>query len=665
MRNWRRLAAHGWSTLRGSAIWPRQWRLCVLVCGIVCVANVGSQLANAQDYLTAGGSPTFSAPSPVELGFTDTANGNLHLEIVAGSWPQRGSTRPLTVKFFHDSNSMWTVVCTVGCSWQPSAWDNDWTWNLAVSGGLIPYGISGPLPCEAIWQDQLVGGTSRYFTFTGTDPQTGQNCTGSGWASDSSGYRLFYNPQSAVYGAVYAPDGTMVGHYGGGVTGPYNVDADAEDSNGNYLTGYQQYANQTTDTLGRTLPNWGQCALATCQYVVPNSQGGTSTYTVTPANIDVKTNFGQSGVTEFNSQNQNVGPLTVVQSITLPDTTKYSFQYDCDSSTGNPACGSPAGQSGYYGLLVNMTMPTGATIDYYYENFKDSYGNYSRWLVEKYSSESGGSWIYTPQVLSTCGSGQVGCQQQVAVTKPSGTQTITTFTLNNGAWPVKIQSNDSSGNLLSTVANTFDFSNSCPLPSCNGAGYIRLLTQQTTMPVPGSPGNVTKQTQYTYDSPQSANITAVKEWKYQPGSSPSFSATPDRATYTSYLTTGTNNINHPLSVTVCNSSGSDSACPGGGSRISQTLYVYDQYGSNCPSGGLASITGVTQHDDTNFGSGNTQRGNPTSIQRWVSGSTYLTTQRCYDTTGQLTEEIDQMGNITGYGYADNFYKDNGTNSLQS
>jgi len=312
----------------------------------------------------------------------------------------------------------------------------------------------------------------------------------------------------------------MAGHYGSAVTGlPYNKNANAEDSNGNYLTGYQQFVNQTTDTLGRALPNWGQCVLGTCQFVVPNSQGLTSTYTLTPATINVKTSFGQSGVTEYS------GSLTVIQSITLPDGTKYSFQYDCDSSTGT-ACGSPSGQSAYYGLLVNMTMPTGATIDYYYETFKDSYGNYSRWLTGK-SSSGAGFWSYNPQVLSTCGSGQVGCQQQATLSKSSGAYVVTTFTLNNGAWPVKIQSYDSSANLLSTVANTFDFSNSCPLPSCHGAGYIRLLTQQTTMPVPGSPGNVTKQTQYTYDSPQSGNITAVKEWKYQPGSSPSFSATPD------------------------------------------------------------------------------------------------------------------------------------------
>jgi len=649
MKSGRPLAVHGSRYFRNSVISPSRWRLCILVFGMICAVNVGSQVAKAQNYLTAGGAPTFSAPAPIELGFTDTANGNLHLEISSGSLPQRGSKQPLTVKFLHDSNTMWTISCGLSCSWQPSSFTNAWTWRVVVSGGLSAFG--GPSNCQAIWTD--AAGTNRYFTFTGTDPVTGQNCTGSGWATDSSGYKLLYN-----IGAVYAPDGTMAGHYGVAQSVPYNTNANAEDANGNYLTGAPQYSNQTTDTLGRALPNWESCTLGTCQFAVPNSQGGTSTYTVTPATINVQTKFGQSGVTEYS------GSMTVVQSITLPDGTSYSFKYDCDSSTGNSACGSPSGQTGYYGLLVNTTMPTGATINYTYANFKDSYGNYSRWLTGKWVSGAG-SWSYFPQVLSTCSSGQVGCQQQVTVTKPSGAYTITTFTLNNGAWPVKVQAYDSSGNLLSTVTNAFDFSNSCPFQNCHGAAYVRLVTTQTIVPVPGSTGSITKQTQYTYDSPQTGNVTALKEWKYQPGTSPTFSATPDRATYTSYLTTGTNNINRPLSVTVCNNSGSDSACPGGGSRISQTLYVYDSYGSNCPSGGLAPVTGVSHHDDTNFGSSNTQRGNPTSIQRWVSGSTYLTTQLCYDTTGQVTEEIDAKGNVTSYGYSDKFYTENGTNSLQT
>ena len=108
-----------------------QCRLFFLALVMLGTATLGSGVADAQNYLTAGGAPTFSAPAPVELGFTDTANGNLHLEILLGSFPQRGSKQPLTAKLVHDSNTMWYVSCSLSCSWQPSSFTNAWTWRVA------------------------------------------------------------------------------------------------------------------------------------------------------------------------------------------------------------------------------------------------------------------------------------------------------------------------------------------------------------------------------------------------------------------------------------------------------------------------------------------------------------------------------------------------------
>jgi hypothetical protein len=267
-------------------------------------------------------------------------------------------------------------------------------------------------------------------------------------------------------------------------------------------------------------------------------------------------------------------------------------------------------------------------------------------------------------VISSCSSTQYGssCQQKVTVTKPSGDHSVYTFWLNNGAWPVTIQSYDSSSNLLTTVTNTYDFSQTCPFTGCHGNAYIRPSTNQTTVYIPS--GSITKQVKYQYDSPQTGNVTARQEWGYYLGGSPTFPSIPDRATYTTYLTTGTNDINRPLSVTLCNNSGTASACTGGGSVVRQTVYTYDSY-SGCPSGGLTVVSGVVNHDDTDFGSGYTTRGNPTKIQNWVSGSTYLTTQLCYDTTGQVTQQTDPKGNVTTYGYTDQFYSDYGIDSLTS
>ncbi len=203
------------------------------------------------------------------------------------------------------------------------------------------------------------------------------------------------------------------------------------------------------------------------------------------------------------------------------------------------------------------------------------------------------------------------------------------------------------------MTKTYDMSIACPLQGCIGASYVRMLSERTTMPIPAG-ANVTKKTEVTYQSHLTGLVSAVKEWKFYPGSSPSFPTVPDKATYVSYLTTGTNNINRPVSTTVCSNIGSDPSCPGGGSKVAQTTVMYDSY-----VGGLMSITGVTNHDDLSFGTTNTARGNQTQISQWVSGSSVLMTQFGYDTTGQVTQRTDPAGNVTAFSYVDNFFTDNG------
>jgi len=308
--------------------------------------------------------------------------------------------------------------------------------------------------------------------------------------------------------------------------------------------------------------------------------------------------------------------------------------------------------------MISATLPTGSTITYHWTMFKDSYNNNTRWLSSRYGATYSS---YTPAVISTCSSGGVGCQQKVTVANGDGSKTVYTFTLNNGSWPVQIQKLDNSGSVLSTTTNTFDFAQGCALQNCTGAGYVRLLTTRATVPVPGGT-SITKQTTYAYDTVQTGNVTALKEWKYYPGTSPTFPTVPDRATYTSYLTTGTNNINRPLQVTVCSNSGSDTTnCSGGGSRLSQTIYTYDSYAS-CPSG-LKPMSGVSNHDDANFGTTFTQRGNPTQVRGWVSGTTFLATKLCFDTTGQIYQSSDPAGNPTTYDYTDNFFTETGATTM--
>jgi RHS repeat-associated protein len=623
----------------------RQYLRLVPAVAALFLVGVFAHTAVAQSYLTSTGSPSFATPQPVELGFVDASNGNLHLSIPLGSYPQRGTSQPQAITLEYDS-SIWSAqVPTFTAVWEISDQQPGWL----LGGWYYSYQASGNRPSnqpvQGCWEDESwadQGGTTHTFHLN-LNTVGGQGCPTSGdaFATDSSGYHMYYSP--LVGTNVYAPDGTLAYSDTRDPNGRVII---AKDSNGNYMSSSN---GCSYDTLGRRLTSDG----ASCDGVITtlSTSQGTAQYSTTYATINVNTHFQQSGVQETSTT------IRVIRSITLPDAANstYYFTYDCDSSSGNAACGSYSGQSAYYGVLTGITLPTGGRVNYNYTTFKDAYSNMSQWVSQRTSA--GGTWTYTPKVLSNCGVTDVNCKQQTTVSTPTGEQTVYTYQLNNGAWPTSIVQKDASGNTMSTVTDTWNMIYACAPIGCYGNSFIQLSNQQTTVYTPS--GSLTKKVSYTYDSKQTGNKTAIKEWRYS--SSGSFSSVPDRATYISYLTTGTNNINRPLSVTLCNNSGSDSACPGGGTRVSQSLYSYDVYGAS----GLTSITGIAQHDDTNFGLGYTARGNVTSASQWVSGSSYLTTYFTYDTTGQVLMATDPAGNVTHYGYSDAFFTDGGNGTTPS
>jgi hypothetical protein len=94
-----------------------------------------------------------------------------------------------------------------------------------------------------------------------------------------------------------------------------------------------------------------------------------------------------------------------------------------------------------------------------------------------------------------------------------------------------------------------------------------------------------------------------------------------------------------------------------GNPLSQTTYTYDEYSANyCKNGVpmLSTFTGAQGHDDVNFGVNYTTRLNLTSVSRWVSGTTWLTSHMCYDTLGNVTQEVDKAGDPTSYDDTDNW-----------
>jgi len=603
------------------------------------------------------------------MGFVDTADGNLHLSIPLGSFPQRSHKQSEPVTLEYDSN-IWQVNTYGSTYWTPTLFNSPGVlglggWRLkqqaSLFGAQTLFGSLGNCTSYFTWYS--FAGTRHTFLLN-SDFSAGCPTTAVGWALDSSGYSAFASESPYAY-TIYAPDGTLVFEYQmGGTHGtpmaPNGKYLATQDPNGNYLSadsGFEWLLSPTPsggfyDTLGRTIvfvDTTAPCNSTTLYcYNVPNSQGGVSTYKAKAVQISMKTQFGESGVAECVSG----CTMSVIQQLTLPDGSTYLFKYDCDSSTGNPACGSPGGRSSYYGQLMSMTKPSGAQITYGYTVFTDAYSGKTSWLRSRTSTD--GSWTYVPTVLTTCSPTQVGCQQKTTVTRPTGDSTTYTFTLNNGAWPTNIVSKDQAGKTLSTISKTWDFTHNTPIPYSYGAVYITLLEQQTTYPMPT--GQLTQKTQYRYDSPTNGNVISIKEWRYYPAAFPSI---PDRSTYITYLTTGIHDINRPTLVIIC-ANGTDSNCTSG-MKVAQTSVTYDGYGSN-GSLALELVTGAISHDDANFGTTYLTRGNATQISRWVSTTaTPLTTAMSYDTTGQLVKVMDPNQNAAAYSYSDAFYDDNGAN----
>lgn len=602
-----------------------RWRVCRGL--LLLVATLGTcENAVAQNYLTQIGAPTFTTAQSVELGFVNLSNGNLHLAIPIGRFPQRGA-RPFIAELIYDSR-IWQVVSGTSNSWQPTNAGSQGGWRFATSADVGQMNLqgggsrTGSWVGPATWTDPV--GTAHTFPVSLTTSPCAVATSGA-YANDASGYYMNLSITSCVNGAqlswtAYAPDGTLVNSIVSGSHAP-------EDINGNYFT--KDANGNVIDTLGRTpvtyVANGTGCSTNYC-YNILNSQGTTSQIKITTTTVNVNTAFGQSGVTEYS------GSFTAIQGITLPDGTSYAFGYDSGTT------------SGHYGGLTSITLPTGGQITYGYTNYLDSMSNTNRWLNSRVSG--GGTWSYTPAVISSC---QVGCQQKVTVIAPSTDKTVYTFTLNNGAWKSEVDFYTGSTTLVATLKNTWDFSQSCTPSPCSGAQNIRVLTTTTTLPVPGGT-SITSQTNMTWADAYTSNVASVKAWKFYAGTSPTFPTTPDRETdFTYHASIGNNITNRVTQTTVKNSSGS---------VVAQTNFFYDDSGALSNS---TPATGVSNHDDANYGLSNTARGNLTTIKRCTNlsscSSNYVQMLMTYDTTGQALSVRDPKGNITNFAYADNFFND--------
>jgi RHS repeat-associated protein len=555
--------------------------------------------APAQDYLYSTGSPTWGMQIPIENGYINVNNGNIHFEISLASQKQRGSLQ-LNEMLVYDSRIWQIVPSGSSYSWEPT--------NVANSQGgwrFVKGNETGTLevfgnPTTAICpENQYQQFTYYTYSFKWTDPSGTTHEFPVGTVQlGSSQCTSWPNGQypNQPTGSSYADDaGTyymVVSNY----TSPVIYDKSGDevypavtDTNGNTFTSDPN--GNLIDTIGRT-PVLVSSNGNETYYDVLTINGARKRYTVTNETINVNTAFGQSGVTEHS------GSFSAIQSIMLPDDSQYTFNYDSGTSSGN------------YGEIKSVTLPTGGTVQLSYENYLDSYQNENRW-IETYSGGNG-SYSFWPQVVTQCtGSTKTGCQENVTATDGNSNTVAYNLTLNNGAWNSQMNFNNG-GTQVATTATNYNFSNTCPSwdLQCTGSNDITATTTTTTL---GGTGQVA-QTIYGYSSVDFYDLTSVKEWDYFTGTPPS---NPTRETDYTY--------NYTVNGALLATQQTRLDPPHNGTNpVTQIIYNYDQGES-----------GV--------------HGNLTSVSAGLSPDT-VTTSSQYDTNGMKTSDTDGRGNQTTYSY---------------
>ena len=320
----------------------------------------------AQTSLTSAGKPTDSVTIPVENGFINLADGNLHLDIPFATQVQRG-TLIKNAGFVYDSGIWHGVATANGNQWMPT---NVTTYAGTQSIGGWRYvdqtqepftsfqSSTGTTSCSSdsssptyqentafVYTDPV--GTVHTFPIETigvydnipgcvdgeiTDTPSGQN-----YATDGSGYYATVSNYSDIN--VFDPSGNQV------VVGN-NIPASGatyRDTNGNYWDAEgldDRGQNDVTVTQDPSNPS-------IYYYDVLTTYAKTARYTVTLETIQLTTNFlAESVGSDF------TGSMQVVQSIQLPDGSAYGFTYE----------------NGSYGELTGITLPTGGTVSYTYQS---------------------------------------------------------------------------------------------------------------------------------------------------------------------------------------------------------------------------------------------------------------------------------------------------------
>jgi RHS repeat-associated protein len=548
------------------------------------------------------------------------ANLNSHWTYPVLHKPGRGTN--FNYDLTYDS-SIWTPV-TVGAS---KTWTNNANWGWASNSafnsgntGYLTYSSTGTLcwcqgtPCGVA---TLIT-NSVYYDPWGTAHAFGGSyhvsCGGSiqntypSTATDGSGLILgsYSGPITTPGGATFFPPANP----GGG-----SYSSTVTDRNGNQLSASS--SGVFTDTLGTTaltvagsVPN-----PVTFTYTAPGPSGTgvPASFSMKFSTYTVRTNFGCTGVTEFNATGTT--QYSLVSEIDLPDLAvnpndKYIFTYETTpGDTHSP--------HHVTGRLASVTLPTGGTISYTYTGGSSGHitcadGSTSGIQRTTPDTPTGTYWNY-----SRSGTAPV---TTTTITDPSTAANVTVVQF-QGIYETQrasYQGANSPSNLLQTVKTCYNGNTL----NCPTTAITLPITQRNTFAV--LPNNQ----QSEHDDFWNTHGAPTETDDYDFGAAPHGALL--KKTLATYAALG-NITAFRQTVTIQN---------GSGATVSKVNYNYDETAPTA-------TTGTPQHSSITGA-----RGNLTSTNTYVNATTFLTKSSAYYDTGTTKTSTDVNGAINTYNYPD-------------
>jgi RHS repeat-associated protein len=541
------------------------------------------------------GLPPFGSIDQVGLEYRNNQDLNVLLAIPITSSPGRGG---LNLNFSVVYNS--SIWANVYGTWEPNSNNAFFGWSTGFNSGSVTYkytttqrlcnrnqgdatyiytwtyqnyvyfdalGTSHPLPLY--WQE-VENDCLQTDTTTGTF---------SGSASDGSGYLSSITISDPV-------DVRILGR-GGISLGPATI----TDTNGNYMSSTTNGSEiDWTDSAGRVALKTITGTSST-QYKYLDPTGAYQTTTLNFQSFNIKSNFGCSGVTEWNE------PGTYLPtSLVLPNNQTYIFTYE-----------QTPGYSGYTtGRLQRVTLPTGGYYEYDYPGANDSVNcsDGTTLTMNRVVSDGTNSatWKY---VRNTTNLTTTITTPQLADT-PNANDMKVVFN-SSGQETSRVIYKESPGVNALRIVNTTWASNGTP------ATQVTILEDGTTQ----------SKVATTYDS--NGLLDSVSEYNFGTGAPGTLFRTTNYTYQTSTNYTSRNILNLVTSKQIKD---------GSGTLQYRQDTAYDATGGDnqsCP-------TGIVQHYDTPYGCTFYYRGNPTSITTYLAPATQgnpITKNFTYDFFGNL------------------------------